>query len=171
GDDEPDLPRITCYSKLTNQAANDRIICELIEPITESETLNITFSEDNMLERCQIRLTETRSCSVEASRFTLFSPCCIRVSRSGSLEHDLCVLNKQIVHMVSVSCGECEVAVLCSPFSEAGVSDPVMVCRGACVVVYVRHSVCVVVRVCHGVCVSQYWCVTVHMRHGACVLW
>nr|AGQ17912.1 interleukin 7 receptor [Ginglymostoma cirratum] len=103
-DDEPDLPRITCFSKLTNQAANDRITCKLTEPIIEGETLNITFSEDRMTESCQIKLRETRSCSVEASRFTLFKQCCIRVSRSESLERGPCVFNKKIIHMVKPEC-------------------------------------------------------------------
>ncbi|XP_078070022.1 uncharacterized protein LOC144494696 [Mustelus asterias] len=114
-DDEPDLPRITCFSNFANSALDDRLTCELTEPIADSEPFNVTFSEDQVTESCEINPRVTHSCSVAIQKFALFRHCCIRVSKMDSAERSLCVYNKKIIHM-----GEISVATACAVYHQAG---------------------------------------------------
>uniref|UniRef100_UPI00398EFBCB interleukin-7 receptor subunit alpha n=1 Tax=Pristiophorus japonicus TaxID=55135 RepID=UPI00398EFBCB len=99
-DDEPDLPKLSCFSSFTDQVPNDMVTCVLTEPITDRKELTIRFSEDRVSKTCVIKLTERQNCSVPAKDFTLITPCCIRVSSTESQERGPCVLNKEIIHMV-----------------------------------------------------------------------
>ncbi|XP_067885194.1 interleukin-7 receptor subunit alpha [Heterodontus francisci] len=100
GDEELDLPKIHCFSSFTANSRDDRITCKLTEPVTDSESLKITFREEEVTMSCEIKPRQSQSCSVGTSKFALFNHCCIHVSRAGSREMGPCDLKKKIIHMV-----------------------------------------------------------------------
>ncbi|XP_067837494.1 LOW QUALITY PROTEIN: interleukin-7 receptor subunit alpha [Heptranchias perlo] len=99
-DEELDLIKLSCFVTFTDNIKNDTITCVLTEPVTDSDRLTVTFSDDMVTRRCIMNLREKSNCSVPAYKFATLSKCCVRVSRGEGGDSEPCILNKKLIHMV-----------------------------------------------------------------------